>query len=148
MATGSMSGVASLRTGSEITPDAATELGEARQWSGAELRPGAFSGQSGQCGFPSSGQQSRWCVAAAQVTAGTATLNSESHTTNSLARRLFNWHSVKLPRDRWALSQMFFGNASPIQPGHPAQTVYLSRHRQTLVRVGSTANARLAVGYQ
>ena len=58
MATGSMSGVAILRVGSEMAPDVATELGAAKQWSGDALRPGALSGHSPHGGLPSSGQQS------------------------------------------------------------------------------------------
>jgi hypothetical protein len=58
MATGSMSGVASLRAGSEIAPEVATELGAARQWSGDALRAGALSGHSPHGDLPLSGQQS------------------------------------------------------------------------------------------
>jgi len=144
MATGSMSGVAILRAGSEIAPDVATELGAARQWSDA-LRLGALSGHSPHGGFPSSGQQSPWCVAAAQVIAGTATLNSENQTTNSFARRLLNLHSAELPHDRWLLSQMCLGNANyRFQPCNPGHVPYLSGRRKTLTWIRNTANVVIA----
>jgi len=53
-----MSGDASLRAGSEIAPNVATELGAARHWSGDALRLGALSGHSPHGGFPLSRQQS------------------------------------------------------------------------------------------
>ena len=113
MSTGSMSGVASMPAGSEIAPDVATGPGAAIQWSGDALGAGALSGHSPQGGIPSSGQQLPCCVAAAQVIAGTTTLNSENQTTNSLARRLLKFHSVEPRHDRRPLSQMHSGNASP-----------------------------------
>jgi hypothetical protein len=58
MATGSTSGVANLRAGSETAPAVVTELGAARQWSGDALRLGALSGHSPHGGLPLSGQQS------------------------------------------------------------------------------------------
>jgi hypothetical protein len=145
MATGSMSGIASLRVGSEIAPEVATELGAARQWSGDALRPGALSGHSPHGGFPLSGQQSPCCVAAAQVIAGTATLNSENQTINSLARRLLNLHSAELPHDRFPLSQMLPGNANyRFQPCNPGHVPYLSGRRKTLTWIRNTANVVIA----
>jgi hypothetical protein len=94
-----------------------TEAGADRQWPGEVVRARAGSGHSPQGGFPASGQQLPCCVAAAQVTAGAARLNSAKQATRRLVRRRdFNPGSGSQTCHQTAeFGQMFTDFANPGQ---------------------------------